>query len=199
MYSGDHSVDFSGTDFNPRLKELYKEMDVVYKEASFQAGFNCEGCDGTKCCTVDLVVHTFAEMLYMRRGVRALDQTTKLEIEHRCGQIVELKQLDSLGDPYRNSVCAANIGGRCAIYDYRPMICRLAGIPHFIDNPNKNRIFGTGCPRFETDIRHNKPEIQIDRTMFYRRMAELELEMIYMRGARTKRLTISEILSSASL
>ncbi len=199
MYSGDNSVDFSGTDFNPRLKELYNEMDVVYKEASFQAGFNCEGCDGTKCCTVDLIVHTFSEMLYMRRGVRALDEPTKLEIEHRSLQIVELKRLDSSGDPYRNSVCAANFDGRCAIYEYRPMICRLAGIPHFIDNPNKNRISGTGCPRFETDIRPNRPELRIDRTPFYRRMADLELEMIYMRGERTKRLTISEILSSSSL
>ena len=199
MNSGDNSVDFSGTDFNPRLKELYNEMDVIYKEASFQAGFNCEGCDGTKCCTVDLIVHTFSEMLYMRRGVRALDEPTKLKIEQRSRQIVELKRLDPAGDPYRNSVCAANFAGRCAIYEYRPMICRLAGIPHFIDNPNKNRISGTGCHRFETDIGHNRPELRIDRTPFYRRMADLELEMIYMRGKRTKRLTISEILSSSSL
>jgi len=196
MDSGDDCGCLSGIDYSPRLKELYEEIDAAYYRASFQAGFNCEGCDGTKCCTVDLIVHTFAEMLYMRRGLRALNETTKCRIKKRSRETVEFKRLNPVGPSYRNAICAASFNGRCLIYEYRPMICRLAGIPHFIDRPDHTRVFGTGCPRFETGSRATNPELQIDRTPFYRRMAELEIEIVQAHGKRTQSLTIAEILAT---
>ncbi len=196
MDSGDDYGCFPGIDYSPRLKELYEEIDAVYYRASFQAGFNCEGCDGTKCCTVDLIVHTFAEMLYMRRGLRALNENTKCRIKERSRETVKFKALNPIGHSYRNAICAASFNGRCSIYEYRPMICRLAGISHFIDRPDHTRVFGTGCARFETGFRVTNPELQIDRTPFYRRMAELEIEIIQAQGKRTQSLTIAEILAT---
>ncbi|MCX5872578.1 MAG: hypothetical protein NTY51_04980 [Deltaproteobacteria bacterium] len=196
MDSGEEGSCLSETDLSPRLKELYEEIDATYNDVSFQVGFNCEGCDGTKCCTVDLIVHTFAEMLYMRRGLRALNQDVRFQIIERSQKITELKRLDSNGDPYRNAVCAANFEGKCALYEYRPMICRLAGIAHFIDRPDDKRILGTGCVRYEGGVRENNPNARIDRTPFYRLMAEIEIEMIKTMKKRTPSLTIAEILAT---
>lgn len=196
MDSGEEGSCLSGTDLSPRLKELYKEIDATYNDVSFQVGFSCEGCDGTKCCTVDLIVHTFAEMLYMRRGLCALNQDIRSQIIERSQRIAELKRRDSIGDPYRNSVCSANFEGRCALYEYRPMICRLAGIPHFIDRPDDTRILGTGCTRYESRVLENNPNVKIDRTSFYRQMAEIEIEMIKTMRKRTPSLSIAEILAS---
>ncbi|MEI6134915.1 MAG: hypothetical protein WCP72_08060 [Desulfomonile sp.] len=183
-----------GIDISARLKELYEQIDYIYRKAAVQSAFSCYGCDGAKCCTVDLIVHTFAEMLYMRRGLGALNRPTRLEIKKRSKQVVELKRLDSLGE-YRNAICAANFDGKCKIYDYRPMICRLAGIPHFIDKPNSTRVFGPGCDRFELNACDNISVEKIDRTPFYRKLAELEIETINTQGRRTQSLTIAEILA----
>ncbi|MGO8820559.1 MAG: YkgJ family cysteine cluster protein [Desulfomonilaceae bacterium] len=195
MNSGDNCGYFSGTDFGPRLKKLYQELDATYSVASNLSDFNCDGCDGTKCCTVDLIIHTSVEMSYMRQGLLALDQATKSQIKGRSLEIVEFKRLNPVGPGYRNSICSANFGGRCAIYEHRPMICRLAGIPHFIDRPDQTRVSGPGCPRFETVSLASNPELKIDRTPFYRRLAEMEIETIRTHGKRTHSLTIAQILA----
>lgn len=184
-----------GIGISSRLQELYEQIDDIYRKVAIQSAFSCEGCDGAKCCTVDLIVHTFAEMLYMRRGLDALNQSTRLEINQRSKQIVELKRLDSLGE-YRNTVCAANLDGKCLIYNYRPMICRLAGIAHFIEKPNGTRVFGRGCDRFEHIVNDNISFEKIDRTPFYRKLAELEIETINSQGKRTSSRTIAEILAT---
>ena len=196
MDSGYDVVFRQETDTCARLKKLYEQIDFVYRKMATQSEFSCEGCDGAKCCTVDLIVHTFAEMLYMRRGLGALSPSKRLEINKRSKQIVDLKHLDSRGQLYRDSVCAANFEGKCGIYEYRPMICRLAGVPHFIDKPGGERIFGTGCARFE-DSRARKNYVEkIDRTPFYKKLAELEIEAVNAQGRRTKSLTIAEILAT---
>lgn len=185
---------YSGTELIPRLVELYGQMDVAYSEASRQAGFSCDGCDGIKCCTVDLIVHTFAEMLYLRRGFSALDEAFRLEIKNRLRDILEAKAADPLGGSYRDAVCVLNFEGKCILYDYRPMICRLAGIPHIISRPNSTQTKSVGCQRFENDIRPAFPHILIDRTFFYKKMAEIEIAVIQELGRRTNSLTVAEIL-----
>jgi Fe-S-cluster containining protein len=184
-----------GIGISSRLQELYEQIDDIYRKVAIQSAFSCDGCDGAKCCTVDLIVHTFAEMLYMRRGLDALNRSTRLEINQRSKQIVELKRLDSLGE-YRNTVCAANLDGKCLIYHYRPMICRLAGIAHFIEKPSGAKVFGPGCERFEHIVNDNISLEKIDRTPFYRKLAELEIETINSQGKRTSSRTIAEILAT---
>lgn len=169
-------------------------MDEAYSKASKMTGFSCEGCDGIKCCTVDLIVHTFAEMLQLRRGLKVLDEARRLEIKTRARKILEAKATDPLGTEYREAVCALNFEGKCVLYEHRPMICRLAGIPHFINRPNESQITSGGCFRFENDKRPVFPDVVIDRTLFYREMAELELAVIRELGHRTRSLTIAEIL-----
>jgi hypothetical protein len=192
---------FSGESLIPRLSELYRLIDAEYLAVSERVGFSCEGCDGVKCCTVDVTLHTLGEMLYLRRGFNTLDTSEQLEILGRCTTMVEAKDDDPFGDAYRNAVCALNFEGRCILYEYRPMICRLAGIRHFILRPDGRTMESCGCFRYERDILGNPPESQetprerkIDRTTFYRNMAELEMEVVRARGSRTQTRTIAESL-----
>ncbi len=185
---------YSGTELTPRLVELYRQMDEAYSKASQMTGFSCEGCNGIKCCTVDLIVHTFTEMLQLRRGLKVLDEVMRLEIKTRARNILKAKAEDPLGTEYREAVCALNFDGKCVLYEHRPMICRLAGIPHLIKRPNESQISSGGCFRYETDKRPAFPDVVIDRTLFYREMAELEIAVIRELGHRTRSLTIAEIL-----
>jgi Fe-S-cluster containining protein len=181
----------------PRLVELYRRMDEAYSFAAAAGGFSCRGCDGAKCCTVDLILHTLVERLYLRRGFDALDPRTRERILARSRQMVLQKQLDPHGEGYRNMVCVLNEEGRCTLYEYRPMICRLAGIAHTFTRPDGQSISGDGCFVFEREIRSRYPDLAIDRTPFYSGIAELESDALTcLRRSRQKPCTIAELFGS---
>jgi hypothetical protein len=186
MYSGDELI--------PRLSELNAAIDDTYSGMSSDVGFTCGGCDGVKCCTVDLSLHTYIEMLYLRRGFKTLDQSVQEEVLERSRAIVEAKNTDPCG-AYRDCVCALNADGLCVLYQYRPMICRLAGIPHYIQRPDGRLLKSGGCERYKTDIQEKFPHLALDRTGFYRQLAEIEIEIVRARGARTKTKTVAETLA----
>jgi hypothetical protein len=185
----------------PRMRELYEEMDEAYRSISELAGFSCEACDGTRCCTVDVNLHTLAEMLYLRRGFNTLEVSIQLAIIGRCRSMIKAKEDDPFGDAYRDAVCALNFDGRCVLYEYRPMICRLAGIRHHISRPDGRVVESCGCAKFEQDVLggfsstdERRHRLRIDRTDYYRKMAALEMEVVRSRGRRTPSCTISETL-----
>ncbi len=185
---------FSGEELIPRLTELYRLMDSAYCEVCNQVGFSCEGCDGVKCCTVDLILHTSVEMLYLRRGFNTLDMSRQLEILGRCRGIIKAKEDDALGDGYRNAVCALNFEGLCVLYEYRPMICRLAGISHIIIRPDGTVTESGGCICYHRENQQDRPNLKIDRTDFYRQMAAIEIEVVRAVGKRTASRTVAEAL-----
>lgn len=184
----------SGDELIPRLAELYRNIDSTYEAVVGEVGFSCGGCDGVKCCTVDLSLHTLIEMLYLRRGLNALGTSRKQNILQRCRQIVHDKRDDPWGSAYRSAVCALNFEGLCSLYEYRPMICRLAGVPHIIARPDGTTVESGGCVRYENDILPGHPGPRIDRTQFYRDMASIEMEIVRSRGNRTKPRTLAEAL-----
>jgi len=190
---------FSGDVLIPRLKELYRDIDASYVAAASSVAFTCAECDGMKCCTVDVTLHTFAEMLYLRRGFDTLDTSGQLAVLGRCRSIIKAKEDDPFGEVYRNSVCALNFDGLCSLYQFRPMICRLAGIPHFIVRPDTTVIESGGCLRYESEILPTLPNVKIDRSGFYRSMAEIELEVVHALGRRTESRTIAETLGGEDL
>jgi len=183
---------FSGDGLIPRLNELYQQMDEAYCAIAKDAGFSCNGCDGVKCCTVDVTLHTFAEMVYLRRGFNSLKTSRQLEILGRSREIVKAKDENPFGDSYRNAVCTLNFDGLCSVYEYRPMICRLAGIPHFMSRPDGNTLESVGCVKYTNEILPKHPDLLLDRTEFYRSMARIEIEVVRERGKRTPSRTIAE-------
>jgi Putative zinc- or iron-chelating domain len=185
---------FSGDELIPRLEALFRDIDATYSETADQVGFSCEGCDGAKCCTVDLTLHTFSEMYLLRRGFNSLASERRQAIIDRSEIMVEAKSRDLLGDAYRNGVCVLNFGGSCSLYHHRPMICRLAGIRHFIVKPDGRITGGDGCPTFKEVIQPVHPDLQIDRTPFYQAMAKVEIVAVHALGSRIAPRTIAEIM-----
>jgi hypothetical protein len=178
-----------------RLQDLYQRMDESYREAARQTGFSCDNCDGEACCTVDLRIYTFAEKLFLQHGLASLEAPLREEIRRRCREMLKAKEEDPLGAAYRNSVCALNFRGRCVLYQYRPMICRLAGIPHFITRPDGKTLERGGCIRYEKEFQPSNPDVRVNRSDLYRDMAILELDVVRARHERTPPETIAELLA----
>jgi hypothetical protein len=188
---------FNGESLISSIRGLYDKIDSTYAAAAEQIDLTCEGCDGVVCCTVDLTVHTFVEMSYLRQGFYALDPFMQSEILTKSRRMVSAKQQAPKGDEYRSAVCALNSAGACVLYEYRPMICRLAGVPHFFTKPDGTKLESGGCKKFDESIPAKNSGAILDRTEFYREMAAMEIEAVVARGERTEKLTISEILVSS--
>jgi len=189
----------SGDELILRLRELYADIDAAYRAFAREVGLSCEGCDGVACCTVDLTLHTFVEMLYLRRGFNTLDVSRQLEILGRCRAMVKAREDDPFGEAYRSAVCALNMDGQCVLYEFRPMICRLAGIPHVIARPDGSTVESGGCAQYEQEIREAESSLKLDRSSFYRKMAELEIAIVHETGRRTSPRTVAEILGLEDL
>lgn len=194
MDAGRHMI--SADELVHRLADLYALMDRAYTAAADKVGFACQGCDGAACCTVDVPVYTFTEMHYLRRGFSSLDEGRRRIVLDRCRIMLEAKSTNPTGDAYRGAVCALSFDGLCGLYAYRPMICRLAGIPHFFVRPDGSTRESGGCHRYEREILPFHPATRIDRTQFYRVMGEIEIDAVKALGARTAPRTIAEVLAA---
>jgi hypothetical protein len=189
----------SGDELIPRLTELYQQIDEAYRTIAEEIGLTCEGCDGVRCCTVDLMLHTFIEMHHLRRGFNTLDPGIQREVLARCRTMIAAKEDDPYGEAYRGSVCALNFYGKCVLYAYRPMICRLAGIPHLIIRPDGRKIESGGCNQYTDQISQSQQNVKIDRTEYYRTMASFEMAVVRNAGQRTRPCTVAETLGREDL
>jgi hypothetical protein len=187
---------FAGEKLIPRITVLYQKIDSTYAAVAEKIDLTCKGCDGVMCCTVDLTLHTFIEMFYLRQGFHSLDPFMQSEILTKSRRMVSAKRQAPNGDDYRSAVCALNFAGACVLYEYRPMICRLAGIPHFFVRPDGSKLKSGGCKKFDETVPAKNTGPILDRTEFYREMAAMEIEAVRARGERTKKLTIAETLVS---
>jgi len=176
------------------LIALYDEMDAAYRVAAGRGSFSCQGCDGIRCCTVDLRIYTCAEMVYLRRGFNELPVAIRDEMGERARQVVAAKDRAPMGSEYRNAVCPVNFEGRCALYQYRPMICRLAGIPYIVTRPDMATIQGTGCKRFQHEVAPVHSDLVLDRSSFYLRMSEIQMDAMKSLRRKTPVQTIAEII-----
>jgi hypothetical protein len=163
------------TDFLKWLGVLYKKMDDKYNELCSYYGFYCTGCEDN-CCFTRFYHHTFAEYLYIKKGLETLDPVNRNEIKEKanliCSQTIEL---DKSGFPV-HLLCPLNFDGMCVLYAYRPMICRLHGLPHELMLPNRENKLSPGCDEFKAQC-GRKEYMKFDRTPFYVEMAALEKDL----------------------
>ncbi|MFO7666529.1 MAG: hypothetical protein R6V76_07925 [Desulfobacterales bacterium] len=160
--------------FTEKLEVIYGKMDEKYNEAASYYGFFCGGCENN-CCFTRFYHHTFVEYLYILKGFKTLGYGSQSEIREKallvCRQTAELEKS---GRPIR-LLCPLNYEGLCALYSYRPMICRLHGIPHELTIPGRKRVLSPGCGEFMSRC-GEKEYVNFDRTPFYSEMAGLEKE-----------------------
>jgi Fe-S-cluster containining protein len=162
------------------LKSLYAQMDQSYDAVADAYGFHCSGC-ADNCCLTRFFHHTLVEFLYLRKGFADLDENVQEEIRICAADVNEkVMQAEAVGNISR-VMCPLNMQGLCVLYEYRPMICRLHGIPHELIHPVKNKILGPGCHEFDAQC-GKKEYIAFNRTPFYRQMALLERRLREMTG-----------------
>jgi hypothetical protein len=180
--------------FRTRLQALFAQMDRAYHAAARSYGFDCQGC-AESCCRTRFDHHTLLEYLYLRAGLAELAPGVRAAVLRRAAEVRgESAALEERGLPVR-LMCPLNQDGRCRLYAFRPMICRLHGIPHELRPPGRPVSYGPGCRLFSE--RHGRqPYVVFDRSPLYARMAGLEQEIRRALGfgARLK-LTIAEMLA----
>ncbi|WP_319523110.1 hypothetical protein [uncultured Desulfosarcina sp.] len=181
-----------------RLASLFAQMDAAYDAVAGQYGFQCNGCEDN-CCRTRFYHHTLIEYLYLMEGMSALDADTAGKILLRARQVCEkMADTDRQGKAFR-MMCPLNRDERCLLYAYRPMICRLHGIPHELRRADGNAMKMPGCDAFLSQCRdHGKTDyIRFDRTPLYRQMAMLEKEFRLATGADDPiKLTVAQMLAT---
>ncbi len=152
------------------IKKLYHSMDTAWEKAALSYGFECNGCKDN-CCRSLFFHHTYIEKAYLRHGFNQLKQPQKNSVLKRAGTYCK-ETVDQTASESKKIMCPVNEKGRCLLYPYRPMICRLHGLPHELCRPGQDPMKSPGC---EAGNFNEKHYVTFDRTPFYRQMAQIEL------------------------
>jgi len=176
-----------------RLATIFDAMDAAYEKAARYYEFACSGCEES-CCLTRFYHHTLLEYAFLQKGYECLGEDEKKRaVEQAAACCRAYASSDEQGTKAR-IMCPLNVEGRCGVYQFRPMICRLHGIPHELHAPGRDTQYGPGCDCFATqsDGRNYHP---FDRTPFYKEVAELEKNFRGMLGSTDKfRMTIAEMI-----
>ncbi len=156
-----------------QLAELYTTMDRAWNETAAQYEFQCKGCEDN-CCFSLFFHHTHVEKAYLHHGFSRLPQQDQENIITRakayCNTTFDQNGPDAVAS--KKAPCPLLLDGRCRLYEFRPMICRMHGLPHELHKPGFQIFKGPGCDagRFE-----EHDYVPFDRTPFYRNMAAIEM------------------------
>jgi Fe-S-cluster containining protein len=175
-----------------KLKLLYNKMDRGYTQAANHYGFLCSGCKDN-CCRSFFFHHTFVEKNYLLNQAGKLNQKTKQELKEKAEYY--LKKISHETDGIKEKpLCPLNIDDKCILYEQRPMICRLHGIPHHLNIPGRAFQENPGCDA-GLSFFNTKDYFSFDRVPYYKEMAEIEKEYKQVLGKNKKiKQTIAHML-----
>jgi Fe-S-cluster containining protein len=179
--------------FMDSLAVLFRKMDTGYDNMAESYGFVCSGCT-ENCCLTRFYHHTWLEYHYLHQGLQTLDDTVRREVIGRAFDVIT-RMNNAQPESFFGIMCPLNEDGRCRLYAYRPMICRLHGIPHELHHPVKGVVRGSGCLEFTRQC-GKRSYVPFDRTVFYRELAELEKNFRLALSLEGKiKMTIAEIIT----
>lgn len=160
-----------------RLAELYADMERAYAETAHATGLTCAGCEDN-CCRTHFQHHTHVEWAYLWKGMLALPESRRAEYLRRAHDVVAQCEAARAAGVVPRVMCPVNDDGLCGLYAHRLMICRMHGTRNVLLRPDGQRQVFRGCHRFcgLTDGQPDEAVPTLDRTPFYRRLAELEME-----------------------
>ena len=196
MNTGFEIYKYSGsvyTDLTDRLKQIYAAMDQTYNTAAGRYGFTCAGCRDN-CCRTRFYHHTVIEYTYFIEGLKTLTPLKQEEVKSRATTVAnKTASVDDHAEPLR-LMCPLNYDERCILYPYRPMICRLHGIPHELKKSGQKTIYSPGCETFDRRCGRGG-YFEFDRTPFYLELAKLEQEVKQALGVAGKfKMTVAEMI-----
>ena len=176
------------------LRTIYADMDRKYREAAIYYDFNCIGCKDN-CCFTHFYHHTLLEYLYVIEGFNTLDHEKKIEIKYRASEVCpKTVEANERGMTVR-LMCPLNFDGLCVLYSFRPMICRLHGIPHEFKMPDGSKLSRPGCEVFSKQCAA-KSYFKFDRTPFYTDLAGLEKDLRQAVGLTQKiKMTVAQMIA----
>jgi len=179
--------------FLKHLKRIFASMDKKYQEAADYYGFNCKGCKDN-CCLTRFYHYTLVEYLYIKEGFHCLENKKQAEVKQRSLTVCrKTDEADKNGKPVKQ-MCPVNFESLCVLYPYRPMICRLHGIPHELQRSGQGILNSPGCGTFTLKCL-GKQRFKFDRTSFYMQMAALEKEMKQAVGMTQKiKMTVAQMI-----
>lgn len=179
--------------FLSRLRAVFEDMDRKYRQTSGRYGFTCRGCEDN-CCLTRFYHYTYLEYLFFLEGFSTLSREEQHLLKTRAGAVCqETVHAEHSKEPVR-LMCPVNSGGLCRLYAYRPMICRLHGIPFELHPPGQRAIYSPGCECFTSQCAR-MDYIEFDRTPFYVRLSKLEGELKReLNLARKFKMTLAEML-----
>jgi Fe-S-cluster containining protein len=158
--------------FLDRLQSIYGSMGDRYEQVADYYGFACRGCKDN-CCRTRFYHYTLVEYLYLHQGYALLDKNKQGEIGHRALTVQTNQSAAGDGGGNLRQMCPLNANALCLLYEHRPMICRLHGIPYELRKPGQETMQGSGCLPFMEQYAEKEP-MPFDRTPLYAEMANLE-------------------------
>ena len=178
-------------EFTDRTKGIFEAVQGQYGSVASHYGFGCEGCEDN-CCTQRFFHHTYAEYYYLLEGMKKAEPEVVYRIITRSRVVVDAYRKELEMGELLPLMCPVNFEGRCALYEHRPMICRMHGLPHSFRMPDGRVQEGGGCGRF--DALH-KADLRVDRTALYTELAMIERDLRVRLGLRGRfRKTTAEMV-----
>ncbi|NWH03733.1 YkgJ family cysteine cluster protein [Desulfobacter latus] len=179
--------------FSP-LIQLYQDMDNAWNQVAQQYGFQCNGCTDN-CCLSLFFHHTHAEASFLEFGLQTLPRKDQMQVlalsRDYCRQTFSGPANNHSRPASQKIPCPLLKKNMCSLYNFRPMICRLHGLPHELHKPGFNVIKGPGCDAGKFD---GHEYIPFDRTPFYKQMAIIEMNFRQLTGKTGKiKKTIAQI------
>jgi len=182
-------------EFTRQVADLYRDMEAAYDRTAKDLDFSCSGCHDN-CCDSFFLHHTYTEWAYLWHGLKTLDDKQIKTITKKASNYV-IESETSLAKGERPIImCPLNAEGLCTLYQYRMMICRLHGVPATFTRPDGQQINSPGCFRYQEHISTENSPTPLDRTRFFQRLVNLEIEMLGSRRmtAPKVKLTIAQMI-----
>jgi hypothetical protein len=181
-------------EFAGQIADLYRDMESAYDRTAKDLDFSCTGCPDN-CCDSFFLHHTYTEWAYLWYGLKELDDNLLKTITKKASDcLIESKA--SLAKEERPIImCPLNLEGLCSLYSYRTMICRLHGVPATFTRPDSQKLSFPGCFRCQ-ELITTKNAAPLDRTQFFQRLVNLEIELLGNRRQTAPRvkLTIGQMI-----
>lgn len=175
------------------IESLFKAMAREFEDAATYYGFSCAGCDDN-CCMSLFYHHTLAEYFFIEKGLSQLSEDERSSAVVRARAYVTAMAGSPGGKTPLRRMCPLNVSGKCMLYEFRPMICRLFGLPHEFTRPGGGRVSGAGCTRFH-EVCGKKALRRFDRTPYYIRLSGLEKSLRETTGISGKiKMTVADML-----
>jgi len=177
--------------------QLFAGMDSAYEAVAMRLGFHCRGCEDN-CCRSLFYHHTLVEYFRLRSGLASLSDLEQAQIRRRADRVAagQAEAENRTAGDARRPMCPLNIEGLCGLYESRPMICRLHGIPHELRRPGGRIISSPGCGAFyRLGSAENFDEVWLDRTPWYSALSQLERRLRNRIGYSAKiKMTIAQMI-----